>query len=128
MFILLYREQADDEDILQSADFSTHVVRFMKTMDHVVDTLDTDKEEAEQTMLLLGAKHGTFKGFKEDYFSVYAKCMIDTFEAELGEEFILEVRESWEALCAYMMRYMREGFSLYLHDNALEKIEEEKGI
>lgn len=119
---------SDDEDILQSTDFSSHVESFMKTVDHVVDTLDTNKEEAEQTLLLLGAKHGTFNGFNDDYFAVYGKCMIDTFEAEIGEEFILEVRESWEALCVYMMRYMREGFKLYIHDHGLEKIEEEKGM
>lgn len=117
-----------DEEFLVSDDFTTHVDAFMNTMDHVVDTLDINREESEHTLLLLGAKHATITGFKDEHFNVYAKCMLDTFETIIGEEFIVDVKESWEVLCAFMMRYMREGFNLYMQDRSLERIEEEREI
>lgn len=85
----------------------------MQTLSHVVDTLDTNRKETEQTLLILGAKHAMIDGFKDEYFSVYSNCMLDTWESVIGEEFITEVKESWEFLCLFMTRFMREGYIMY---------------
>jgi hemoglobin-like flavoprotein len=100
----------------------------MQTLGHVVDTLDTNRDESEQTLLLLGAKHGMIEGFKEDYFSVYSSCMIDTWESVIGEEFIIEVKESWEALCVFITRFMREGYALYQQETANTESDNEAAV
>ncbi|WAR06883.1 NGB-like protein [Mya arenaria] len=92
-----------DEEVLHSIEFKHHVERFMHSMDQVVENIDKDRDNVEHMLLILGAKHATYDGFKEDYFSVYANCMIDTWESVIGEEFIKEVRESWELLVAYVI-------------------------
>lgn len=102
--------------MLKSSVFQEHIEQFMRTLGQVVDTLDTDREESEQTLLLLGAKHAMVAGFKDEYFTVYSNCMIDTWESVIGEEFILEVKESWEVLCTFITRFMREGYMMYQQD------------
>jgi len=92
----------------------------MDSLDKVVENLDQNRDDIEHMLLILGAKHATFKDFKEDYFPVYSKCMIDTWESVIGEEFITEVRASWELLIAYITRFMREGFILYHNDDHAE--------
>lgn len=100
----------------------------MQTLEHVVDTLDTNREESEQTLLLLGAKHGMIDGFKDDYFTVYSSCMIDTWETVIGEEFITEVKESWEVLCSFITRFMREGFIMYQQETGGNESDNEANV
>lgn len=106
-------ENSDIDDVLGHPAMQEHILQFMQTLGHVVDAIDWDRQACEQTIMLLGAKHGMIEGFREDYFSVYSNCMMDTWESVIGEEFIIEVKESWEVLCQFLTRFMREGFIIY---------------
>ena len=107
-----------DEEILKNQTFLRHVENFMKLIGDMVEQLDTNKEDQEKILLILGAKHAMYDGFKEEYFTVYTKCVMEVWESVIAEEFITEVKDSWEALFAYVVRYMSEGYLMYLHDQS----------
>ena len=88
----------------------------MQLVDFIVENLDVQKDQVEKVLLMLGAKHATFGGFKEEYFQVYTKCMLEVWESVIGEEFIQEVKESWLVVFSYITRYMSEGYFLYMHE------------
>ena len=96
--------------------FQGHVARFMQLVDIIVENLDVQKDEVEKILLMLGAKHATFEGFKEEYFQIYSKCMLEVWESVIGEEFIQEVKDSWLVVFSYITRYMAEGYALYMEE------------
>ena len=89
----------------------------MQLVDVIVDNLDVQKDEVEKVLLMLGAKHATFEGFREEYFQVYTKCMLEVWESVIGEEFIQEVKDSWMVVFSYLTRFMSQGYFLYMHDH-----------
>ena len=107
-----------EEDLPGNTMFQGHVTKFMQLVDVIVENLDVQKDEVEKILLMLGAKHATYNGFKDDYFQVYTKCMLEVWESVIGEEFIPEVKESWLAVFSYITRYMREGYALYVQEQS----------
>ena len=105
-----------EEDLPGNVIFQGHVSKFMHLVDVIVENLDVQKDEVEKVLLMLGAKHATFDGFKEEYFQVYTKCMLEVWESVIGEEFIPEVKDSWLVVFSYLTRFMSEGYFLYMHE------------
>lgn len=114
-----------DEEALSSPVLLRHVEKFMTLIGHVIETVDLGPEEVEKHLLVLGAQHGLYEYFREEYFSVYMKSVMDVMEVVLAEEYISEVKETWVALLSYIVRYMREGYHIYLQDHAQEQCPEE---
>lgn len=85
----------------------------MSVIQNLVDHLESP-QDIDRQLLILGAKHATFDGYHPEYFRVYTKCMMDVWEAELGEEFIHEVRDSWRLAFDYIVDRMTEGFDMCL--------------
>ncbi|XP_052239951.1 neuroglobin-like isoform X3 [Dreissena polymorpha] len=109
-----------DEELLSSPEFLKHVDNFMSALDNVIEKLESDTTETQHYLIVLGAKHATFQGFNEEFFTLYSKCMIDTWESVIGEEFIQEVKEGWEMFLMFITRYMRQGFVMYFQDPKTE--------
>ena len=105
-----------EEELPGNAMFQSHVTKFMQIVDIIVENLEVEKDEVEKILLMLGAKHATYSGFKDEYFHVYTKCMLEVWESVIGEEFIQEVKDSWLAVFSYITRYMREGYALYVQE------------
>ena len=104
----------EDEEILRDPTFLQHVDKYMHSINDIVEHLDTsNKEEIEKTLLLLGAKHGMLDNFKEEYFHVFTASMLSVLESVIAEEFITEVKDSWEDLLSFVVRYMTEGMTMY---------------
>ena len=96
----------------------------MHVIDTLVDNLDRPKTEIQQLLLVLGARHATYDGFKVDYFDTYTKVLIEVWETEIGEEFIPEVKECWVFVFAYIVKYLRQGHELFLYETQEDVIEE----
>lgn len=90
----------------------------MQLVNVVVENLEVQKDEVEKILLMLGAKHATFDGFKDEYFQVYSKCMLEVWESVIGEEFIQEVKDSWMVVFSFITRYMSEGYTLYMQEQS----------
>ena len=105
-----------EEELSHNPQFQAHVIKFMELIDVVVENMDAQQEEVQKTLLMLGAKHATFSGCRGEHFQTFTKCMLQTLESVMGEEFIPEIKESWVALFSYLTRYMCEGYSIYLEE------------
>ncbi len=55
-------------EIERSERFQNHVRMFMSTIASVTESLERDDGAASDMLLMLGAKHATFKGFNCLYF------------------------------------------------------------
>jgi hypothetical protein len=71
----------EEAELIRSQIFKEHAVRFMKIVDDLVDSMDQPKTGIQQTLMMLGAKHATFEGFKVEYFAAYSKSLIDVRHA-----------------------------------------------
>ena len=105
-----------DGEMSEDIEFQAHVTKFMKLINEIVDNLDVQKDEVEKSLMMLGAKHASFGGFRSEYLGVYSKCMLQLLESVIGEEFIPEIKESWTALFSYIARYMTQGSEIYFED------------
>ncbi|KAK3098563.1 hypothetical protein FSP39_020663 [Pinctada imbricata] len=114
----------EDFEIAKHPFFKGHVAKFMQVVDAVVDNLDGPKASIQQLLLMLGARHATFQGFHLEYFDVFTKVLIDVWETEIGEEFIPEVKECWVFVFAYIVKYLRQGYFLYVNECTDDVIEE----
>ncbi|KAK6169561.1 hypothetical protein SNE40_020594 [Patella caerulea] len=110
----------DVNDLHQQPTFRRHAGIFMQVIQLVVDNLESSYNGLHQEIMVLGARHVTFRGFKVEYFSFYVKCLIQVWELELGEEFILEVRDCWKILFDYLVVHMTEGYELALKDSTVK--------
>jgi len=113
--LFTFREM-EEAELIRSQIFKEHAVRFMKIVDDLVDSMDQPKTGIQQTLMMLGAKHATFEGFKVEYFAAYSKSLIDVWEYTIGEEFIPEVRDCWLDLFNYLVKYMCQGYNIYIND------------
>ncbi|OWF46877.1 globin C, coelomic-like [Mizuhopecten yessoensis] len=111
----------DENNLRQSKIFIDHVTKFMQVVDSVVDSLEKPKTEIQHTLLMLGAKHATFDGFDIEHFAVYIKVLMSVWETAIGEEFIPEVRESWNIVFTYIVRYLCQGYELFILETELDK-------
>ena len=110
----------EEADLLRSDIFKDHALRFMKIVDEVVDNMDQPKTKIQQTLMMLGAKHATFEGFSVEYFNVYSKSMIYVWEYAIGEEFIQEVRDCWIDFLDYIVKYMCQGYNIFINEGHVD--------
>lgn len=111
----------DDATLRQCQAFQDHVTKFMHVFDAVVDSLDKPKADIQQLLIMLGARHATYDGFDIEFFAVYIKVLMSVWETAIGEEFIPEVRESWNIVFTYVIRYLCQGYELYILESELDK-------
>ncbi|ESO92167.1 hypothetical protein LOTGIDRAFT_233216 [Lottia gigantea] len=107
----------DVNDLHKMPTFRAHAEMFMQVLHLVVDNLETPYSELNHELMVLGARHATFSGFKPEYFKFYVKCLIQVWELELGEEFILEVRDCWKIVFDFLVDNMTEGYELALRES-----------
>ncbi|KAK0064516.1 neuroglobin [Biomphalaria pfeifferi] len=91
--------------------FREHVQKFMHVLESLVENLERP-EMIQPHLIALGARHAAIVGFHPEYFRFYSKCLLEVWEAELGEEFIPEVRECWEKVIDYIVRSMSHGYHI----------------
>lgn len=106
----------EEHELLHHPIFIDHVTRFMQIIDYLVENLDEQKSDFQQVLLMLGAKHATFPGFHVSHFNVFTKALLEVWESAIGEEFIPEVQKCWTQLFAYIMRYILQGYELYINE------------
>lgn len=112
----LYFREMDEIELRRSPIFKEHAYRFMRVVDDLVDSMDQPKTHIQQNLMMLGAKHATFEGFRIEYFEAYSKSLIDVWEYTIGEEFIPEVRESWTEFFDYLVKYMCQGYNVFINE------------
>ncbi|VDI66470.1 neuroglobin-like [Mytilus galloprovincialis] len=108
--------EMDEIELRRSPIFKEHAYRFMRVVDDLVDSMDQPKTHIQQNLMMLGAKHATFEGFRIEYFEAYSKSLIDVWEYTIGEEFIPEVRESWTEFFDYLVKYMCQGYNVFINE------------
>ncbi|CAG2205455.1 neuroglobin-like [Mytilus edulis] len=108
--------EMDEIELRRSPIFKEHAYRFMRVVDDLVDSMDQPKTRIQQNLMMLGAKHATFEGFRIEYFEAYSKSLIDVWEYTIGEEFIPEVRESWTEFFDYLVKYMCQGYNVFINE------------
>lgn len=109
----------EEVDLMRSESFKEHAVKFMNVVDELVENMDQPKTQIQQTLMMLGAKHATFEGFKVEYFQAYSKSLIDVWEYAIGEEFIPEVRECWTDFFDYLVKYMCQGYDIFVNETGV---------
>lgn len=106
----------DEVELMRSESFKQHALQFMNVVDELVESMDQPKTHIQQTLMMLGAKHATFDGFRIEYFQAYSTSLIDVWEYAIGEEFIPEVRECWTDFFDYLVRYMCQGYEIFVNE------------
>lgn len=108
----------NENEMLRDIHFQDHAVKFMNSIGAVVDSLEGQMADAQQLLLVLGAKHAMYEGFDISFFYIQMKCVMGVWESVMGEEFIPEVKESWNLLFSYIIRYVCKGYELYMNEVA----------
>ncbi|XP_059149554.1 cytoglobin-2-like [Physella acuta] len=120
-----------DADNLESHPlFREHAQKFMHVLESLVENLETP-EVIQPHLVALGARHAAIDGYDPEYFRFYSKCLLEVWEMELGEEFIIEVKECWRQLIGYIVRCMVHGYHIcrtdqlesFVKETQKEKIE-----
>lgn len=98
-----------------------HASMFMETVQLAAEYLENSSVrgrhlpacETIQGLMLLGAKHALIPGFDISFFSTFTKCMHNTWETVLGEEYTAEVRGAWSLVFDFIVKKIKDGYFLY---------------
>lgn len=106
----------DPEYLSEVPIFRQHAEIFMQTLGNLVEGLEDPDEGLRNDLMSLGAHHAAFEGFRAEFFQVFVKCLLEVWEAELGEEFISEVKSTWTHFFAYIVSHMVAGYDFHVEE------------
>ena len=127
--MIYFCRDLEGEELLCDEGFRRQSVKYMQTVGTVVENIEQLDHEASHLLMMLGAKHATYKDFDVHYFTIYTKSMLQTWEWFIGEEFTQEVRAVWTLLFEFIGNKVRDGYYLYLkseHEDLEEQISPQK--
>ncbi|XP_060608550.1 uncharacterized protein LOC132760567 [Ruditapes philippinarum] len=78
---------------------------------HCLDDEDTDKDELNKILLVLGQQHKQFSGFNPEYFEVFYEALMWRWEICMGDKFTKDVSDTWSHVFFYLMLKLKEGIS-----------------
>lgn len=102
-----------DQNMFNHPEFRRHGYNYMHALADVVDNIDDLGGQISDRLMVLGARHAAIPNFQLDYFKVFVRATLNTWEGVLGEEYTEEVRYVWTILLDFVVKLMIEGCLIY---------------
>ncbi|XP_060565605.1 neuroglobin-like [Ruditapes philippinarum] len=109
---LFHVEDVRHSELSKNKQIRAHGQRFILAIGaavHCLNDEETDKDELNKILLVLGQQHKHFSGFLPEYFEVFYEALMWRWEICMGEKFTKEVSNTWSHVFFYMMEKLKEG-------------------
>jgi hemoglobin-like flavoprotein len=111
---LFHVEDVRHSELSKNQSIRAHGHRFILAIGaavHCLDDEDTDKDELNKILLVLGQQHKQFSGFNPEYFEVFYEALMWRWEICMGEKFTKDVSDTWSHVFFYLMLKLKEGIN-----------------
>ena len=92
--------------------FRGHASRFMQAVGAVVDCLGSTEQQVLLIICDIGRKHAKTNNFDDSYFALFARCIMEMLEEEIGRQFNKEVKDAWETVIGCMVIGFKAGHKI----------------
>ena len=112
---LFHVEDVRHSELSRNQAIRAHGQRFILAIGAAVYCLNddnTDRDELNKILLVLGQQHKHFAGFKPENFDTFYEALMWRWEICMGDKFTKEVSDTWSHVFLFMMEKLKEGYTL----------------
>ncbi|VDD83292.1 unnamed protein product [Mesocestoides corti] len=112
-----YNVEFDRDDEIVFSSYALQYSRaYVSLIDDAILSLEDPQEGFYDSVLIAGASQAAIPHMKPDYFKVFKRATLTTWEGLLGEEFTGDVKSAWQTLLDYVVAVMAEGSRVFVEE------------